>query len=261
MENFVSAYQLAHFLHRDEPVAFEVALAAVSHLGTERMRQEKRYHYQPKFRRYKLMTPAGPLLQHLVFRESETFEQRRERSGAVTRDDLLIWFLKHLVFLTGQRATFFAVLGMTRILYRYDMQEAMAIYDRVSCDPACHYQEGAFRAGKKTLFDALSRRFAPWVEIRHGAHGERLFTSQPPTERERGLVAACLEIFTPAGTCCQEELPAASAHPDSSGGRQAELQRLHALGHPPCFERLTRSLGLPPPAERLSIPVFRTPTD
>ncbi|MEE8524130.1 MAG: hypothetical protein V3T72_09385 [Thermoanaerobaculia bacterium] len=264
MEHLSRAYRLAFFLHRDTEVALSVASAAVMRLGGAAARQDKRFYYRPKVRRYRVVLDDEPLLQHMVCQESESWERRRATHGAAT-DDRLRWFLTHLVRTTLSRNAFYVAVAVCRLLYGYATRETLAIYDTVAQSDECRYQEGAVRVAKRRILSSLSEHFAPWVELCRGPRGEHRLKSRAPTRHELELVRTALCELTPWNTdCriperfdpCRDRLSALCAGEDPDRAQRIEIRRIHALLHPPCFERIVRALDLESPERRLRVPRF-----
>lgn len=258
------AHQLALFLHRDEELASRVAADALMRIAGSAARQDKRLSYQPKIRRYRLVLDREPLLQCLVCQESARWERCRNASAA-TADNRLCWFLAHLIRTTLPRSAFWVAVAMGRLVYDYSTDETLAIYDLVAQDDACSYQEDAVRAAKSRILKSLGEHFAPRAGFCVGPRGERRLLSRQPEPQETELVRAALCELTPWDTGCQipehidprrDELTTLCRGDDPGSAQRIELRRIHALLHPPCFERLVGALALEPPPQRLRIPTL-----
>src|SRR5215211_7609102 len=219
-----SAFELAYFILGDRTAAIYVAMAAIDKLKTASTIQDRRLYYMPTGRlaypaaRTKVSLRHIHLLQRLIYTESEPFERLIEgQEKPLQQYDMIIRFIKHLVRTTTKHNSFYVALGLSRLLYNYTTSE------------------------------------------------ER-FQTQEDSARYFGMVKECLYRFTPWESFCV--LPAdldptknivspllfRGEDPDEE--HQIDLNRIHTLLHPDCFERLVMTLGLDSPAERLEVPYF-----
>jgi len=273
----VQAFSLAFFIHGDKQTAVRIVVAALAKLEVALTAQYKRLYYQPTGRlperrhgpeglRNKVTFSDLHLLQRLVFVESEPYEKERERRGwpACSEADLVRYFVKHLARITTRRNSFYVTLGISRLLYNFTTAEAMEIYNLVIQDPDRVKDDYYFRARKAQLMTEIKERFGDLIQICIGPRGEKRFHSENQSPKLAELVTQCLAFFTPWDTKClvPQALeapsqtvagPALEISPDED---QLELERIHTLLHPNCFERLTRALGLNQPSERLRLPHF-----
>jgi len=267
-ELLTQPFHLAYFIHDDKETAKRITMAALERLETATRKQDKRLYYFSVGRRNRISFTSLHLLQRLVYDESENYEKQREHDLAcpLSEERLLVHFIKHLVKITVQRRSFYVALGLSRILHRYTTAETMEIYNVVIQDPARVSDEDYFRAGKKLLMSELESRFGELLAVTHGARGERRFAAHDRPEGFAMLVSRCLSAFTPWRTDCHvperfnpitDELPALGfkdSDPDEE--HSVEVNRFHALLHPPCFARLLWALGFALSEERLEIPRF-----
>ena len=145
------AYRLAYFLHQDKSMAIRIVAAATLKLNVAMAVQSKRLYYVPVGRfsrgesrrtdgiRNKALFSDLHLLQRLVYVESEPYERQKERAAQVTppgvhaagdpasEEDLLVYFMKHLVRITTKRNAFYVTLGVSRLLHSYSTVETMEI--------------------------------------------------------------------------------------------------------------------------------------
>jgi hypothetical protein len=267
-ELLTQPFQLAYFIHGDKETAKCITMAALERLETATHKQDKRLYYFSVGRRNRISFTSHHLLQRLVYDESEHYEKKRERDLAcpLSEERLLVHFIKHLVKITVRRRSLYVALGLSRILHRYMTAESTEIYNVVIQDPARVSDEDYFRAGKKLLMSELESRFGELLAVTRGARGERRFAAHDRPEGFATLVRRCLSAFTPWRTDCHmperfnpitDELPALrfkDSDPDDE--HSVEVNRFHALLHPPCFARLLGALGFAPSEERLEIPRF-----
>lgn len=271
------AFSLAFFIHNSKETALRIATDAVAKLEVAASTQGKRLYYRPARHHPRRETAAGVsrtkvsfgelhLLQRLIYAESERYEKEQEQAGAVgvlDQEKLLIHFIKHLVRITIKRNSFYVALGLSRLLHDYTTSETMEIYNVVVQDPERVKDDYYYRSRKGVLMQELKERFGEFLKMSRGPHGEVRFQAEPRPRRFAELIGECLSVFTPWGTPCLVPAgynPVTDNIPSLSGGGnqedQTELNRIHALLHPDCYQRLIYALGLLSPAERLEIPHF-----
>ncbi|HZT57015.1 MAG TPA: hypothetical protein VFA21_00170 [Pyrinomonadaceae bacterium] len=278
-ETIRQAFDLAYFILRDEEAATLVVREALGKLEVAAAAQVKRLYYTPTRRTiWQRSNPSGVrtkvslsdlhLLQRLVYVESEPFERARERRREALGDsDLLVHFVKHLVRISIKRNSFYVALAVSRLLHDYTTSETMEIYNVVVQDPDRVKDDYYYRSRKGRLLQEIKERFDDLLSVCRAQRGEeRLQTSDSPDEFVE-LVHECLRQFSPWQTPCPvprrydpttDEIPTlSSAHQGEED--KAEINRIHAVVHPDCYELLTSSLKLEPPALRLSVPRFNLP--
>ncbi len=274
------AFELAFFIHRDAATAVEVTAAALAKLPAAASAQGRRLHYHPtgrengglgrlRGRRNRISLGPSHLLQRLVYIESEPFERAGEagsRLAQLDEEDMIVRFIKHLTRVTLRRNSFYVTIGVARLLHGYSTAAALDLHCLVSQEPDRLPTDDYCRSRKKLLMTELSERFGALLSVVRGAHGEHRFRCYEKAAPWAALVEECLRRFTPWGTACPlpacletpaVDLPSLSfeaADPDRE--HAVEVSRIHALLHPPCFARLTAALGLAPPAQRLTVPLF-----
>jgi hypothetical protein len=272
------AFELAHFLHEDRAIALRIVGSAVNKLEVATSAQKKRLYYAPigrklsfgaktEFFRSKIRFSASHLLQRLIYIESEPYEKQRESAQGVValrEEDLLIHFIKHLVRITLKRNSFYVALGLSRFLHNYSTAEAMEIYAIVVQDPERVKDDYYYRSRKALLLRELKERFGTLLHTSRGPRGEERLRQQEPSERHAELVNECLSLFMPWGTLCAvptnfnpmlDEIPRLSGA-GPQGEDDAELNRLHSILHPICFQRLAEALKFDSPGTRLAVPQF-----
>ena len=128
-------FQLAYFIHQDRPTARRLMVAAWESLETTTLAQDKRFYYVGQ--RTKISFTELHLLQRLVYEKSVPLERAREAD--VTRppsaERLLVHFIKHLVWITVRRNSFYVALGLGRLLHRYTTVETLELYNVILQDP------------------------------------------------------------------------------------------------------------------------------
>ena len=272
------AFHLACFILGDRDAALRVVTGALSKLEVATAAQDKRLYYRPTGRLWSRRSQSNHfrnnisfnephLLQRLIYIESEPYEIAQEQgkgSVAVGEEDLVIHFIKHLTKKTVKRNSFYVTLGLSRLLYSYTTAETMDIYNAVIQDPERVKDDYYYRSRKGILMQELKQRFGNLINVCHGARGEDRFQANDNQGRFVELVRECLTFFTPWHTPC---LVPAGIDPITDGiaslsyqghneEDKIEVNRIHAVLHPGCFQRLTADLRFDPPDSRLEIPRF-----
>ena len=263
------ARRLAFFLHPDKARSIELTAAALGKVEGVADKQLRRGAYRPRKGRTKVFLSSVQILQGLIYCESEPLERSQEISGGkraslLGAEDLLVRYIKHLVQISLWRNSFYVTLALCKFLYRYSTAEVMAIYDLVSQDSECRLNDCYCRSCKRILLSEIESRFGALISHCRGPRGEKQFVGDEASRSEIDLVRDCLVQFTPWDTACRaperrELLQPQDLHSPAEGvghGSAIEVHRIHSLIHPVCFSRLTRTLGLDPPEQRLVIPRF-----
>src|SRR5262249_19654030 len=194
-------------------------------------------------------------------------EERRQEEHGVPEDALVAHYIKHLVYITGCRNSFFVALGLSRLLHNYTTAETAQIHELVAQNPDRGRDDSYYRRRKAQLMRELQERFGALLAVQRGARGEERFQALPDAQGHMERVRECLCEFTPWETYCNlpttfdpltDELPSLCFRGDDPDGEhEVEIRRLHALLHPDCFERLLEALRLDEPAKRLEVPEFQ----
>jgi hypothetical protein len=271
------AFSLACFILGSRQDAVRTVEEAMARLDVTTAAQGKRLYYKSasswmggsKADRYrnKVLFSEVHLLQRLVYIASEPYEQREEQksvSGSSGEEALLIHFIKHLVRITTRRNSFYVTLGLSRLLYNYTTAETMEVYNAVIQDPERVKDDYYYRSRKGVLMQELKKRFGDLLEVARGPRGEERFRASDNQAKFSELAAECLAFFTPWYTNC---LVPAGVNPimdgitslSSRGQKEedkVEVDRIHAVLHPSCHDRLVKALGFDAPAQRLEVPHF-----
>jgi len=282
------AYRLAYFLHQDKSMAIRIVAAATLKLNVAMAVQSKRLYYIPVGRfsrgesrrtdgiRNKALFSDLHLLQRLIYVESEPYERQKERAAQVTppdvlavgdpatEEDLLIYFVKHLVRITTKRNAFYVTLGVSRLLHSYSTLETMEIYNAVIGEPERVKDDYYYRSRKAVLMHEMYQRFGQLIRARRQQRGEERFETQPGSSELRSLVRECLRLFTPWDTQCHvprdfdplKSVIAALTSKSSADENEVEVNRIHAVLHPDCFAKLVAAFSYSPPEERVELPRF-----
>jgi hypothetical protein len=272
------AFELAYFILGDRPASIYVAMAAMDKLKTALTSQSRRLYYTPTGRsaypasRTKVNLSELHLLQRLVYVEAELFERLIEgQRKTVQQDDLIIRYIKHLIRITTKHNSFYVALGMCRLLYNYSTADTSDMYNLVLQDPERIRDDYYYRSRKKYLMQGVKDRFGDLVETQRGLRREERFKPQANSQKYAGLVKECLIRFTPWHSDCvlpRELDPKRNVIPqllfeggDPDKEHLVELNRIHTLIDPQCFEKLIAALGLDPVSERLELPSFFVSSD
>lgn len=270
------AFRLAYFLHGDRETAKTIAVNAMNKLETASNAQFKRMYYTPTGRvetsrasRSRVALNDLQLLQRLVFIESENFERQKEEDRKIDRDALLKYFLKHLVRISLKRNSFYVALAVTRILHNYGTADAMEIYNVVVQDPDRVHDDYYYRSRKGVLMKELKQRFGDLLKVVKGTRGEERFEADTLAARRLETARKSLDFFKPWNTSCSipdefdplDEILYALAFDkdDPDEEHRIEINRIHALLHPECFDRITAGLQLDAPRRKMEIPKFMSP--
>jgi hypothetical protein len=282
------AYRLAYFLHQDKGVAIRIVAAATLKLNVAMAVQTKRLYYIPVGRfsrgesrrtdgiRNKALFSDLHLLQRLLYVESEPYERQKERAAQpapsdvhavgdpASEEDLLVYFIKHLVRITTKRNSFYVTLGVSRLLHSYSTLETMEIYNAVIGEPERVKDDYYYRSRKAVLMHEMSQRFGQLIRACRQLRGEERFESQPGSSDLRSLMRECLRLFTPWDTQCHvprdfdplKSVIVSLTSKSSAEENEVEVNRIHAVLHPDCFERLVAAFDYSPPDERMELPRF-----
>ncbi len=282
------AYRLAYFLHQEKVTAIRIVAAATLKLNVAMAVQSKRLYYIPVGRfargesrrtdgiRNKALFSDLHLLQRLLYVESEPYERQKERAAQVappgvhaaghraSEEDLLVYFIKHLVRITTKRNAFYVTLGVSRLLHSYSTLETMEIYNAVIGEPERVKDDYYYRSRKAVLMHEMSQRFGQLIRACRQRRGEERFETQPGSSELRSLMRECLRLFTPWDTQCHvprdfdplKSIIASLTSKSSADENEVEVNRIHAVLHPDCFESLVAAFGYSPPAERMELPRF-----
>ncbi|MEN3329827.1 MAG: hypothetical protein V7638_4634 [Acidobacteriota bacterium] len=166
--------------------------------------------------------------------------------------------------ITTKRNAFYATLGVSRLLHSYSTLETMEIYNAVIGEPERVKDDYYYRSRKAVLMHEMYERFGQLIPACRQRRGEERFETQPGSSELRSLARECLRLFTPWDTQCSvprdldplKSVIAALASKSNADENDFEINRIHAVLHPDCFERLVAAFGYSPPEERMELPRF-----
>ena len=236
------ARELAAAIHGDQMTANAVAAAALTRLPAAVMAQDKRVYYaydDLRSRSTKIWLGREHLLQQLVFAESDAVERDDESRRALSANELLVRFLKHLVWNSTRRNVFYVTLAVGRLLYGFTTRATAELYCRLTDDGV--KEDAYYRARKRVLIGELRERF-PQLLMATGSRGERGIAMTVADDLAAARAAGCLASFAPWGAVCG----LSSNEP---------LHLMHRLLHPRCFRALLTELGWPR-APRVHVPLL-----
>jgi hypothetical protein len=272
------AYTLAAFILGDAKRAKMVALEVATSLEVPYQIQKEVVHPSGRSRyKYKVKEPSL-LLDQLIYEKITVHERQQEFEhlhGGNQLDDaaLIRRFIKKIIEYSISHNTFYMVVGMHRVLFNYNNNEARKIYQRLA--PGIDDKKpGAddFRHHKKRFIDILERRFRCFVDVVEvGDQHECRFKKRIDSSRYYLLVEQTLNLLKPSLAQCLvsaddlENLADGRRLPSSHAPIQKdedenliEKERMHMLTHLFCFSRLHSQLGLAPLERALELPQFKT---
>ncbi len=259
----LKAFELAQRLCPERSTALAVTRRAWAVVDVAVAVQDKRLYYRPRRRhggrelsRTKVFLCEAHLLQRLVCAEAEATATVDSQAGFTAI------FLAAVVRRALERNSFYAALAVTRVLHDYRTREGMRLYADLVHDGARVRSEDYWRSRKSQLMSELRQLYGERVELRYGMRGEERFVVVEDVEPLVPLVEETLAALTPWGTPCVVPEKSDSfrdgisplAWSGDAGEDRREVERMHALVHPLCFQRLTCAAGLDAPAARLAIP-------
>lgn len=235
--------QLAFFICGDEETSHQIVRRALAKVPFAALAQDKRLYYEPGHAvRTRAWLAEIHLFQQLIYAESESFAVKKEEAGELTTAELVINYIVHLVRITMARNSFFMNIGLSRLLHDYTTAETTEI------DGLIHGEEALplssyYRTRKALLMRELKERFRQRLAIekrRSGDRFQRLDCGTPYVS----LVQRSLHELTPWQTPCWNDRQARADD-------VLEIDRMHAILHPPCYRKLAASALLDEPDRRL----------
>lgn len=268
-ELFELAFELAYFIHANREIAFFIAEDALDELGSvvgyqkknrapsERLQGFWKWGERTRPVRKTLILDEYQMVQWLVYKQSEYWElQTEEGKGfyAPSEEDLLVRYIKHLVFLTTRRGSFYVTLSICSILHQLDRRESRLFYDVLTQSDAARMKDTSYIGKQRIdLLEKVFRRFKKMVVLPNKAGSEKQFLTQPPTQISMNLINESLRRFTPWGTTCVLErrfdvtdIPELyfSANPaNEDEENRIEMNRIHIVLHPECLAQFTNELA------------------
>ena len=258
---FHLAFELAYWIHPNKEIALFVAEDALdslpSVLGRQRKNRRPSEHLRGFFKwgertrpiRKTLALNEAQMLQWLVYKESELWERQTERGDGpyhATEEDLIVRYVKYLIFNTVRRGPFYVTLAVGSLLRQFDRRETRLFYDVLTQSDLARMKDANY-VGKQRLelLDQVSNRFTGLTEIRKNPGEEKHFVLRPKTQRVVEIVNECLHRFTPWQTTCVlqrdfdvTDIPELSCSESNLNEDEEEIiamNRTHTALHPRCF--------------------------
>ena len=267
-----AASELAYFILNEKEAAEASTIVAIARLNVAATAQSRRYYYVPGVSakaygvRTKITLSDSHLLQRLIYEETEAYERRQELGGALDERRLLTHFIKHLVWSTVKRNSFYVTLGISRLLHCYTNQEAMELHGVVMQNPARVKEYDYWRSRKGRLMKEVKARFGELIAITRRAHNEERFVARDDSAAHAAFIHECLRKLMPWNTACplpagteavRSPIPSLDFNGDDPDAEhQVEIARIHAVLHAECFARLMAGLKFAAPDSRLEVPLF-----
>ncbi len=217
---------------------------------------------------YKQRVPIESLLQICVYKASDIWEQDQESVNPIkkpyyspTLDDLLIRYIKFLVWQTTIHNSCYVAVGQGCFLYTYRPGEIA----NLAID---HFDEGNIRRNKSVILGYIKKRFARNNIFRNNLD----LDTKPPNEDERNLIHESLTAFTPwLGPYSASPIPSKGILDTyfSLASEKTEWERSHVLIDPikaglaamireynKLFSEIS-GMRLEDPDNKLCIPIFK----
>jgi len=264
---FGLAYELAYFIHVNKETACFVAEDALDHLPTM-LGKQGGYRKPPGLLsgfwkggersrpvRRTLKLNEQQMLQWLVYQHSESWEREAERGEGLyvpTEEDMIVRYLKHLVFITLRLGSFYVSLALGQLLHLFDRRQTRLFYDILTQNDSARMKDmGYIGKQRLELLRKICQRFDRIIQTTKTPQGERQILTQPTTQSIFKLVDESLRRFTPWETACIiesgfdvtdiPELYFSGADIDIDEDR-IEMDRIHTVVDPDCFARFAEGL-------------------
>lgn len=262
---FGLAYELAYFIHVNKETACFVAEDALDHLpmmlgkqgsyrkpsgllsgfwkGGERSRPIRRT----------LKLSEQQMLQWLIYQHSEPWEREAERGEGLylpTEEDMIVRYLKHLVFITLRLGSFYVSLAIGQLLHQFDRRQTRLFYDILTQSDSARMKDmGYIGKQRLELLKKICQRFDETIQTTKTPRGDRQIVTQPTTQSIFELVHECLRRFTPWETACIIEpgfdvtdIPGLYFSGTDIDEDRIEMDRIHTVVDPDCFARFAEGL-------------------
>ncbi|HJQ24569.1 MAG TPA: hypothetical protein VKA60_11690 [Blastocatellia bacterium] len=265
-DHFDRAFELAYYIHVNKEIAFFIAEDALDELPLMLGSQDKnRQASKPSRGFWKWGERVRPvskvtrlnepqMLQWLVYKQSESWERQTELGNGLylpTAEDLIVRYIEHLAFVTLRRGSFYVTLAVGPLLHHFDRRETRLLYDVLTQSDSARMKDMSY-IGKQRLelLEKIRRRFDGMIRTVKKPGDEKLFVMRPTTPEVIALAHASLRHFTPWGTDCVvvsafdvTYIPGLYfSEGQASDEDLVEMNRMHTLLHPECFERFIAGL-------------------
>lgn len=181
------------------------------------------------------------LLIDLEFSESVAFNRAQP---ALTEDDLVIRYIKHLVQVTVSRNAYHVLVGISQFLYHHGLPQMDRIHESIDPERKRGGASGkSYKRARRRIWDETVKRFDKLLAVR----GQGRFQPQERTLPLFALVNECLNHLALWDADCNKFTD--------------EPHQAHALIHPPCYNRIIKWLRIKNPTANLIIPQFNLPAN
>jgi hypothetical protein len=262
---FRLAYELAYFIHVDKETACFVAEDAIDHLPMMLGKQET-YRKPPGLLsgfwkggersrpiRRTLKLSEQQMLQWLVYQHSEPWERETEKGEGLylpTDEDMIVRYLKYLVFTTLRLGSFYVSLAIGQLLHEFDRRQTRLFYDILTQSDSARMKDmGYIGKQRLELLKRVCQRFDGVIHTTKTPSGERQIVTQPTTESIFNLVRECLRRFTPWETACiiksgfeVTDIPGLYFSGAETDEDKIEMDRIHTVVDPDCFALFAEGL-------------------
>jgi hypothetical protein len=258
-------FELAYFIFPNRSTALEIVIDALEGVRLQCQHERKRFYWRYAHRKNpvrRISWDDSDLLQWMIMYASEDYERVQEQAAEQSLADMVIRYIKHLVYVATSMSSFYVNVGVSRLLYNYSTSEAQELY-RFLAQRELGGDE--YRRAKSSLMEKMSRRFPEFLKTVRAQYGELKFDVYGEQQRWLGLASDCLFAFTPWSTegRCREFIAVNGCGNNCVGDRNqaddrnsAEIEWCHALIEPACFSRLVKQLEFQSPETKLALPRF-----
>jgi len=263
---FNLAFDLAYFMHASKEIAFFIAEDALDELPLVIGKQKKNRKASRMLSgfwkggertrpiRQTIRLSETQMLQWLCYKQSESWERQTEKGEGLyspTAEDMIVRYLGYLLFLTLRRGSFYVTLAIGQILHQFDRRETRLFYDVLTqSDSARMKDTGYIGKQRLQLLGRICDRFDKLIQVAKTPGGETQIVAQPMTQRLIDLVSDCLRRFSPWDTTCIIEsgfdvtdIPGFYSAGSDIDEDKIEVDRLHTVVDPVCFDRFVRGLA------------------
>jgi hypothetical protein len=186
------AFHIAYILHPNTAVAYSVALDSIDRYFLQKRLQERR----PKAKKKPFKTPLSDpaLLQTSIYLASDLWERDQERLLPRKTpyykpdvNDLIVRYVKFLIWETMERSSSHVAVGIGSFLYTYRTSEI----NNLAPD---HFKDDNIRRIKAGILNSIKKRFE---QHNIAPDYSSYLITRLPTRSERELVCNALTFFAP----------------------------------------------------------------
>lgn len=230
-DNLQRAFSLISCLHPDRAVAQCVLQDAYDRISLIQKLQERRPESTQPF---KLKIPQENLIQFGVYMASELWEKDQESqnpqkkpSYMPTQDDLLIRYVKTLIWKSMDRRACYAAVGLGCLLYSYQPHEISSLAEEF-------FDSDNIRRVKNWMVEKIKNRFD---QTKNCCNGKEDIELEIPNTHQRTLIQRSLSKLAP-WCSCQAAIRVPSTNLLETffdkKSKKSEWERIHVLVDPEC---------------------------